>query len=320
MKLLKDSRQEFAVMLCLFLVLSAVMVFLFTLEVGEHSLNRVLESDKEYGQTKQQIKSAPHNPAPSNYPISTPDVAKHKSASIKIPPLLESQETLVSDFNYEDIVNLVDTGNWQLAEQKLLEVLAQNPNLESALIELAMIQILDKKDALAAKPYLERAVQLNPNNDSVIEELIAIYQDSHQVEAGLTFFKELAFSDLRENGAIDYGIASSLQNLGHSSEAIEYYHRASEQPGVDPEKLQHEMVDAYIDAGEPHEAIALLEELSTHDDMSYENQREIRIKLASVYLSQGDQEEALVIMGDWVQEHPRDDFAAQIYAELSSNP
>ena len=45
----------------------------------------------------------------------------------------------------EVIVDQIDSGNWREAEQILLKVIAQDPNNEHALIELAMIQILDKK-------------------------------------------------------------------------------------------------------------------------------------------------------------------------------
>ena len=89
------------------------------------------------------------------------------------------------------IISLVDGGNWQEAERKLRDYIKANPKDEGALVEMAMIQLIDKKDPAAAKPFLEKAVASNLNNSSILSELLAVYEETNTVEDGILFLKSL---------------------------------------------------------------------------------------------------------------------------------
>lgn len=57
-------------------------------------------------------------------------------------------------------MELVDQGHWEQAEPILLAELERDPKNEGVLLELAMIQILDKHEPQSAQPYLESAIRV----------------------------------------------------------------------------------------------------------------------------------------------------------------
>ena len=58
----------------------------------------------------------------------------------------DSAEQANADEKLAQIVSLVDGGQWQQAELALQELLTQNPRHEMALVEMAMLQLIDKRD------------------------------------------------------------------------------------------------------------------------------------------------------------------------------
>jgi len=71
---------------------------------------------------------------------------------------------------------MIYDGNWAGAESKLLALIAASPNNAGALKELALVNLIEKKDPVAAVPFIKRFLKLNPNNDYMISELISAYK------------------------------------------------------------------------------------------------------------------------------------------------
>ena len=71
----------------------------------------------------------------------------------------------------------IDKGNWQSGEKSLLKILAQDDENIEALRELAMLNLLDKKNPMAAKDYFQRAFSLDPNDTGVMNELLRLYEE-----------------------------------------------------------------------------------------------------------------------------------------------
>ncbi|SMF25110.1 tetratricopeptide repeat protein [Pseudobacteriovorax antillogorgiicola] len=216
----------------------------------------------------------------------------------------------------QDIVSTVDQGQWQVAEAMLLEYLKLHPNDEQALVEMAMIQLIDKRDSLAAKPYLEKVALGNPNNESVINELLTIYEETNTYQEGLAFLKSIP-NEKRNSGIVDYGIGSALVGHGDSEGAVEYLYRALDQGGVERATVQETLADAFLDAGRVDEAIQGYIELLDQGG-STERQRALNVKVVTAYLDRGDQDLAVETVREWLREHPQDEFMNDLFKDISS--
>ena len=73
--------------------------------------------------------------------------------------------------------------------EESLRILKSDPKNVEALRELAMLNLLDKKDSLAATGYFERAFVEDPNDSGVMNELLQLYQEQGEINKGLKFQK-----------------------------------------------------------------------------------------------------------------------------------
>ena len=215
-----------------------------------------------------------------------------------------------------EIVATVDDGRWREAETALLALLSDHPRHEMALVEMAMLQLIDKRDPEAGRHYLERAVLVNPNNEATLNELLAVYEETGQIEQGLAFLQSIPELE-RQNGVIDYGIANALLQSGSPEDALVYYQRAMDRSGGNDPRLREETADAYFESGRYDEAIELYE--STLEQINDQDKRRyMQIKLATTYYQKNNLEAAREILNDMLDSNPEDDLVAQLLQELQS--
>lgn len=251
------------------------------------------------------------SPAPTKEAVSK----VHKEALN--PPPVKKRSRIVREMpppSMAQIRSLVDGGQWQEAEEKLLKLLSKNPEDEEILLELAMIQIIDNKDPDAAKPYLERALAVNVQNETVLGELISIYEETESLGEGIEFLKSLA-AEGQTSGPLSFGIGTSLLNVGRAEEAIDYLERASEQGGVQAGLVTEDLADAYLAARRIEDANALFTDLieqgATHEDL-----KGFTLKIAFAHLENGDRGRAEEVLESWLKRHPDDLTAKNILKDF----
>lgn len=215
----------------------------------------------------------------------------------------------------ERAMRLVDNGQWQEAEQLLLAILAREPQNVQALLELAMINIIDKHDPQGAKPYLERALQVNPDNEAVVQELMGVYEQSQNWGEAYQFFSALQPKDGAGEAYIDYGKGSSLLAMGRSQEAIESLERAV-QNGYRDYSARESLATAYESSGRFDEAISEYEDIINTGSYKSEQVRIARIRMANAYINKGDLSTARGILEPMLSQDPRDRWVGNIIKDL----
>ena len=102
--------------------------------------------------------------------------------------------------NSEDVLQQaiahIDSGEFEIAREMIEKALEGDPNNENLLMELGMIFLIDYRQPENALPHLEKALKVNPGNKVVLNELVGVYQEIGQNDAGLEFMKNLLNSNL----------------------------------------------------------------------------------------------------------------------------
>lgn len=150
-------------------------------------------------------------------------------------------------------INLVDAGNVSEATQVLDGVLKRDPKNEQALVEMAMIQLLDLKQTDAAVGYLQRVIEVNASNQIALSELVSLYEEQNKVEEGLSFMQDVAAKN-PSSPELSHGVGQMLTLAGRDQEAIQYYERATASPEFQV-RAYRDLAEAYSKTGEPDKAI-----------------------------------------------------------------
>ena len=239
---------------------------------------------------------------------------RRETMRMKVQPIKEEIQTPQWENVLQSVKESLDQDNWQQAEANLSEFLKGNPDHIPALVEMAMIQILDKSDSAAARPYYEKAVSLNPDSVTIIDELLNVYIENHSLESGLDFLKGLR-SEQNDSYALDYGVAHTLYRLGKYEESVEFYTKVLETSGEKTSHSRMELANSYIAIGWESDAIYLLEEAMT-DNIPYEEMRDIQIKLAKAYFSQEEYDKGYQLMVQWNQKYPEDKSVEKVLSDM----
>lgn len=132
----------------------------------------------------------------------------------------------------EKIRDLLTRGDLQAALQMVQELAEINPDLPAAQLLLARIQI-ETGDAEAAEVTLKKLVTSNPEFEGGWSSLYAV-----QVRAGDMAAADLTLEDARKNisdsRTLDLALASRLEQLGQTEDAIAIYEKLYE---ANPEDL-----------------------------------------------------------------------------------
>ena len=206
----------------------------------------------------------------------------------------------------DQAVALIDSGNPEDALVILEQILSKDPRNERALIEVSMVHLIDYRNAAAAVPWLERALQVNHSNRLVLAELAAIYAEQDNVEGGLSFLQGLQEKATPEDSSfISLGIGQMLMSDGREDEAVVHLERAAAGLPNNPNILSS-LANTYARRGHSDKAIATYRKSVTvrevelralpADDKSLVRRRALllrtRIEIVREFYQRGDLEAA----------------------------
>ncbi len=167
---------------------------------------------------------------------------------------------------------LIESGHVDDAIREFERVLAGNPSDTTALMELAMAHILDRKNPAAARPLLERIIQVDPTHHAALRELEVIYEELNMMDDGREFIRLKAEQNpASKQLRLTYG---KLISGTDPAQALQWLQTAADDPDVREEALDA-IAAAAIAAGKKNIAKeALIKSLKISEDrlkMSREN-------------------------------------------------
>ena len=214
----------------------------------------------------------------------------------------------------------IDKGNWQSGEKSLLKILAQDDENIEALRELAMLNLLDKKNPMAAKDYFQRAFSLDPNDTGVMNELLQLYEESGTLKQGLIFLKSIP-EEKKTTPAVDYGIATALTSNGRVEEAISFYQKAIESSDEPDYSLSEDLADAYGQVGRTQDALEIYNTLASQikNENDKDRMKTLQVKIVASLIDSGDIEAAKEAADDLQKQYPDDDWISTLFDSKSIN-
>jgi tetratricopeptide (TPR) repeat protein len=150
-------------------------------------------------------------------------------------------ETGSADADVQKAITLIDNGGISEAVALLEGVLKRDPKNEQALVEMAMVNLLDLKQPAEAMGYLQRVMEINPSNQVVLSELVSLYEEQGKLDEGLSFLLEVS-GKAPGSPEVSYGIGQLYALEGRDGDAIPYLEKATQSPENE--------VRAYRDLGE----------------------------------------------------------------------
>lgn len=237
-----------------------------------------------------------------------------------------SASNAVIDSDVQDAIDQIDSGNIQSAMAMLIMILEKDPKNEQALVEMAMINLLDLKNSDEAIKYLQRVVEVNPSNRIVMSELVSLYDEEGMSDTGLNFL--ISQSEITGSPELSYGIGQMLASQGRNVEAVEHLEKAAN--GTDNYRAQKDLADAYARAGFEGKAVTAFAktlEIQTKDveernkqglptTFAKENLSYTKLDMAKAYIQSGQLDEAQAILDEVKGALPDADAVSMVQKNL----
>lgn len=250
--------------------------------------------------------------------IENPEKAKYENKTIKKLNEEEIKRKLHNAFSS------IDSGDWVEAEKILRKILESNPENESALLELAMIQIIDKNDFESAQNLMEKIITIDPENDTVIEELITIYNKTNRLEEGLSFFKKLN-EKTGGSAAIQQAIAKALVEQGYEEEAMTHLRQAAEYTGESYDQNREKLADSFSEKGDNTRALEIYKEImeskgifKSNSFLTNSENATLSFKYVTALVNDNQFEDAEEILKMIEKQDPNNDWAIALRNELDN--
>ena len=103
--------------------------------------------------------------------VSEQKIDKHAKRAASRQLVKQEPEALSIDKQLALAVEMVDSGDVERASELLEGILLAEPNNIKALLEMSLIELLDRGRPQKALPYLVNALQVDPNNDHLLGKL-----------------------------------------------------------------------------------------------------------------------------------------------------
>jgi|GEM_PF-5010406 len=133
------------------------------------------------------------------------------------------------DKQLESAQDLVDTGdlnNIMKAKEILEKILAEDPNHDGSIKELAMIYLYDLDEPVKAQEFLQRSYSLNPEDPLVFSEILQLASENGLVNQFLSQVQEKLEKD-SENATLNTQVAKVYAKSGDFVTAAEYHVKAA---------------------------------------------------------------------------------------------
>ena len=234
------------------------------------------------------------------------------------------------DPKVQKAIELVDQGKVAEATRLLDEVLARDPKNEQALVEMAMINLLDLKQPEVALGYMQKVVEVNPTNQIVLNELVSIYQDQGRVDEGLNYLMDLAE---KKPGSSDltYSIGQLMTFSGREQDAIPFIEKAAQSP-VHQTRAYRDLAETYSHLGDPEKSVEyydkaiasqekeISERTAAGTPITYAAERlgDMKTDKARALLQKNDIEGAQAILNEVRAQLPNDPNVAQLLEAIRS--
>lgn len=232
----------------------------------------------------------------------------------------------------EQAIKLIDSGRFEEAVSILEAIIKFEPRNEQALVELAMVQLLDLKKPDAAIQNLERAVDVNPSNRLVASELVSLYEEQGIPDAGINFLNE-QIAKHPESAELSFGLGQMLVNQGRDAEAVQYLEKASRSDDQKDRVLQ-DLGDAYARLNAGDRAIDAYRRSIDYQEAQIRQKREqdlettfpterlnsTKMDLAREYYRQRQYEQAGAIASEVQSRSPDDQGAQALLTQIKGTP
>lgn len=216
----------------------------------------------------------------------------------------------------QQAMDMVDRGQWNEAEPILLYELQKDPKNLGVLLELAMIQILDKNQAAAAVPYLEEAMRVDPNNDSAMAELLNVYAETQNFAQADRLLGTLPVTE--ENRGMLLAARGFIKaSAGDSVEAVNLLKSAVYEANYPSFGARKDLAEAYESLGRADEANQEYESILS-GSYKPEQQRQAKLGLAKNYAAQKNYAAAYSILEGLIATNPKDKYAARILSDIQT--
>lgn len=175
--------------------------------------------------------------------------ANSSSSSATLTQNTAKAPSKMSDGDAKDLIHqailMVNQNQAREAKNLLEKVLQDQPDNEEALVQLALVHIIDLKEEKLGQTYLERALKVNPENKAALSELVEIYA-TRKDPAGVNYLQSL-YDKNPDNNNLAMGIGQILIQ-DQPTAAIPYLQKAGEPALID-------LAEAYSLTGNHSKAI-----------------------------------------------------------------
>lgn len=198
---------------------------------------------------------------PTSLPIASSRISSdgNKMGAVAEISSRDSSQSIVNQ-----AMELAKAGRADEAKAQLQSILQTNPNDEDALVALGLLLSQTFERPADARPYFERALEANPNNQFVLNELISLYVEENQLQDGLRYFEELSVRNSASISALQ-GRARILQQLGRDSDAIPLLKALADGPNSTTE-IWHQLSHAYLKTGDFDSSLSIMDQMISHEN------------------------------------------------------
>ena len=201
-------------------------------------------------------------------------------------------------------MRLIDLNKPKAAKDILEDLLQKDPSNDGLLVELGLLHLVDFRDLSKGRYYLERALEIQPDNIVALSELITLYEDFDQSQSGIRFM-EILYNKNYNNHNIAYGLGHIYSSQGHFYQAVPYLEVAAESGNYN---YIEELAHAQLASGDNYGAIDSLQKIINLYKESYSGPEEIiersYIQLITALIKVGQVDNAKFIFRDLKQHKP----------------
>jgi serine/threonine-protein kinase len=231
-----------------------------------------------------------------------------KSAALRA---LELDETLAEAHTSLGAVKLFYDADWDGSEASLARSIALNPNYSDAqMLYGYRLMLLGRSDE--AKPYLERAIDLDPLSIvKIVSYGNAFYFERNSARA-IEIYQRAVDLDVN-SGLAHWSLGNALLQAGRTGEAIAEYERAIPLSGDSPDEAAS-LSCAYATAGRREDAMRIIRDLEARAGRAYTPPG----LLAAAYAAVGERDKAFEFLEQAFRE--RDSLLVYLKVEPMFDP
>ncbi len=272
----------------------------------------------------------PQESSPATVKTGSPSQVEAHSLS----PSGEASLNQVDEGDIHKAIEALDQGQVSEATQLLEGVIKRDPRNERALVEMAMMQLLDLKQPEQALTYLQMAFEVNPANPMVMNELVSLFEEQSKLPEGIEYFTRIAQKSSGNPAQADiaYGAGQMLIIAGKDQEAIPYLQKAVEGGSTSP-RAWSDLAEAYSRLGDPEKSVDAYTKAITAQSAEMQQQIEkgipaqygvqrinyTKMQLAREYLKSGQVVKAQTLVDEVKVALPGDEAVAALQKQIQES-